>query len=157
LARHFVGICTLMCYTSSQSACCSREGIITFFADMVINAVVSETSELEAMENALQHPENPNKCAYLTREGCLWRTKPIVCEMFLCDPAQKKVFTENPEAAREWSLLTQRAKGFRWPDRPVLFDQLERFFMEAGIHSPLMYLHLSPGLIRVKQRAGLKR
>lgn len=157
LVHHFDGICTLMCYVSNQSACCSREGIITFFADMVINVAVSEESELRAMENALQHHENPNKCVYLTPKGCLWRIKPIVCEMFLCDQAQQKVFTQDSGAAGEWALLRRRAKRFRWPDRPVLFDELERFFIKAGVHSPLMYLHLSPGLMRVKQQAGLKR
>ena len=30
LERHFSGICTLQCFESSRSACCSREGIITF-------------------------------------------------------------------------------------------------------------------------------
>jgi hypothetical protein len=46
-------------------------------------------------------------------------------------------------------------KSFRWPDRPVLFDQLEQVFMAVGCRSPLMYINTSPGLLRIKQKAGL--
>jgi hypothetical protein len=49
--------------------------------------------------------------------------------------------------------LKQREKHFRWPDRPVLFDDLEKYFMAAGYSSPLMYLNNSPGLLRVKELA----
>jgi len=51
--------------------------------------------------------------------------------------------------------LEQESRRFKWPDRPVLFDTLEKLFLDAGFHSPLMYLHTSPGLLRVKQQAGL--
>jgi hypothetical protein len=47
----------------------------------------------------------------------------------------------------------QREKHYRWPDRPVLFDDLEKYFMAAGYSSPLMYLNNSPGLLRVKELA----
>jgi hypothetical protein len=36
----------------------------------------------------------------------------------------------------------------------VLFDDLEAFFIDCGCTSPLMYLHNSPGLLRVKQKRG---
>ena len=45
----------------------------------------------------------------------------------------------------------QREKAFRWPDQPVLFDDIEAVFLNAGLSSPLMYLHNSPGLLRVKK------
>ena len=35
--RNFGSVCDRTCYQSQLSACCSREGIVTFFADMVIN------------------------------------------------------------------------------------------------------------------------
>ncbi|MGD2030721.1 MAG: hypothetical protein PVG86_12380, partial [Desulfobacterales bacterium] len=52
-----------------------------------------------------------------------------------------------------WNELKQRKKIYTWPDRPVLFDDLERYFMNAGYSSPLMYLHNSPGLLRIKKQA----
>ena len=39
LKRHFSGVCTHTCYLSHTSACCSKDGIITFFADTVVNAL----------------------------------------------------------------------------------------------------------------------
>jgi hypothetical protein len=36
-------ICTQACFTTRQSACCNRDGIATFFADLVINALFSST------------------------------------------------------------------------------------------------------------------
>lgn len=33
-------------------------------------------------------------------------------------------------------------------------ETLKRYFMDARYTSPLMYLHNSPGLLRVKQQAG---
>jgi len=39
--QHFADICSQKCFTSQTSACCGREGIITFFADVVINALLS--------------------------------------------------------------------------------------------------------------------
>jgi hypothetical protein len=74
--------------------------------------------------------------------------------MFLCDPVQEQVFAADPSLRGQWDQLLQAAKGYRWPDRPVLFDRLEQIFIEAGCQSPIMYLHNSPGLIRVKKRAG---
>ena len=152
---YFNHICTRNCYEQRLSACCSKDGIITFFADVVINALLSEEQELLDLTALLVKPHTGFKCVYLGPEGCTWRLKPLVCAMFLCDAAQKEVFDENPEAAKDWKTLQQQEKGFRYPDRPVLFDDLERIFMDAGCQSSLMYLHNSPGLLRVKQQAGL--
>ena len=153
LADHFAQICTQKCYQSKLSACCSREGIITFFADVAINILASEKNEIEALFTILQKPNNGFKCIYLGEQGCMWRVKPIVCEMFLCDQAIKAVFEEKPQAREEWKSLEQERKLFTWPDKPVLFDKLESIFIDAGYNSPLMYMHNSPGLLRVKKIA----
>jgi len=158
LSEHFSNLCTQKCYQSKRSACCSRDGIITFFGDVVINTLVSLNDEIEALSAAIQKPYDSFKCIYLGDQGCLWRVKPIVCEMFLCKTAAKEVFGQKPETAEVWNALKRRRKLFTWPDRPVLFDDLERYFIDAGYSSPLMYLHNSPGLLRVKNRAkGQKR
>lgn len=153
LGEHFENICTLKCYQSKVSACCSREGIITFFADVVVNVLVSEESETKALSEALIKPNTGFKCIYLDIHGCMWRVKPIICEMFLCDTAEKAVFSEKSPAKKVWQQLKQREKHYRWPDRPVLFDDLETYFIDAGFRSPLMYLHNSPGLLRIKKLA----
>jgi hypothetical protein len=155
LKNHFEAVCTAACYQDRRSACCSKDGIITFFADHVINALAGGRDHLAAVEHCLRRTNTGTKCTYLTPEGCCWRVRPLVCAMFLCDGAQEMVFQENPEAASRWQELELGAKRFRWPDRPVLFDALELAFIEAGCRSPLMYLNFSPGLIRVKQGAGL--
>lgn len=156
LDQHFKSVCTLKCYQSNVSACCSREGIITFFADVVVNVLVSEESEIKALANALVKPNTGFKCIYLSDQGCMWRIKPIICEMFLCAPAEGAVFKRNPAAYSFWQKLKQREKEYRWPDKPVLFDNLEKYFIDAGYTSPLMYLHNSPGLLRIKERAKKK-
>ena len=153
LTAHFAQICTQKCYQSKLSACCSREGIITFFADVVINILASEKKEVEALFTILQKPNNGFKCIYLGEQGCMWRVKPIVCEMFLCDQAIKAVFDEKPQAHEEWKSLEQERKLFTWPDKPVLFDMLESIFIDSGYNSSLMYMHNSPGLLRVKKIA----
>jgi hypothetical protein len=153
LSTHFSRPCSRRCYLSRQSACCSREGIITFFADIVIDVLVSDKNEIDGLMEILKRPNNGFKCVYLTENGCRWRVKPIVCEMFLCDPAKQQVFGEYTQLKKEWELLEQRRKQFTWPDQPVLFDALEEYFLEAGHESPLMYLHSSPGLLLVKKRS----
>ena len=152
LNEHFAEICSQTCYRSRLSACCSREGIITFFADVVINALNSSAAEIETMLKALEQPNTGYKCVYLGQQGCMWRVKPIVCEMFLCERAQHGVLQEKPALQGQWDELNRRKKRFTWPDRPVLFDDLEKTFMDAGHTSPLMYLHNSPGLLRVKRQ-----
>jgi hypothetical protein len=153
--RNFGNVCDRTCYQSRLSACCSREGIVTFFADVVINLLVSAESEIEGLIEALQRENDGFKCVYLGPAGCRWNVKPIVCEMFLCDPAKTRVFTRNPEAAAEWVELERQRKSFTWPDRPVLFDTIEKHFIAADCASSLMYLHNSPGLLRVKRQAGM--
>ena len=153
LSEHFENICTQKCYQSKISACCSREGIITFFGDVVVNVLVSNETEIKALARVLKKPNDGFKCIYLGGHGCMWRIKPIICEMFLCDPAKEWVFKEKPLTNKLWMELKQREKHYRWPDRPVLFDDLEKYFMAAGYFSPLMYLNNSPGLLRVKELA----
>ena len=153
LHEHFKNICTQKCYQSKVSACCSREGIITFFGDVVVNVLVSNETEIKELARVLKKRNNGFKCIYLGGDGCLWRIKPIICEMFLCDTAKELVFKQKFSANKLWIELKQREKHFRWPDRPVLFDDLEKYFMAAGYSSTLMYLNTSPGLLRVKELA----
>jgi len=152
LSTNFSQVCTETCYQSRLSACCSREGIITFFGDIVVNVMLSDGSEFENLLEMLRHPNQGFKCVYLTERGCLWRIKPIVCQMFLCDRAKEMVFGEDYRLQTEWEVLEQKRKRFTWPDRPVLFDALETYFMKRGCQSPLMYLHNSPGLLRIKEK-----
>ena len=156
LEVHFSSICHQRCYRSRLSACCSREGIITFFADVVVNTLLSSPDDIEKILEVLQSPRSEVKCVYLGKNGCLWRLKPCVCTMFLCDRAQDEVFGENPALRQQWENFQALKKRFTWPDRPVLFDALERAFLKAGHSSALMYLHNSPGLLRVKHNAKLK-
>ncbi len=153
LQTHFGSVCSQACYQSRLSACCSREGIVTFFADVVINVLLSTPQEIDRLAETLRLDDNGLKCVYLGRNGCLWRLKPIVCAMFLCDRAENGVFQDRPAVRRQWDAYREHKKRFTWPDRPVLFDDLEAIFIAAGYTSPLMYLHNSPGLIRVKQEA----
>ena len=156
LTSHFNDVCTQTCYRSRLSACCSREGIITFFADVVVNHLVSERSDVDKLLAVLKKPNDGFKCVYLSNDGCLWRLKPIVCQMYLCHRSKEQIFGKNTRLADEWKLLEQKRKRFTWPDRPVLFDDLESYFIKAGYQSALMYLHNSPGLLRVKKQAGLQ-
>ena len=155
LQAHFTSTCHETCYRSRLSACCSKEGIITFFADVVVNTLFSSPDEIERLLNVLQNPHSEFKCVYLGENGCLWRVKPIVCSMFLCDRAQNDVFGKSPELRLQWENFQALKKRFTWPDRSVLFDDLERLFIEAGHRSSLMYLHNSPGLLRIKKENGV--
>ena len=155
LATNFNKICTQTCYQNRLSACCSREGIVTFFADIVVNVLVSSSQEIEDLTRHLREPNTGFKCVYLAENGCRWKLKPIVCEMFLCDRAQNTVMADNPQLLRQWEQIEEKRKQYTWPDKPVLFDKLESHFIAAGYRSTLMYLHTSPGLLRVKQKAGL--
>ena len=150
---YFRAICNRKCYQSKLSACCSRDGIIVFFADMIINALMADRATLQRLQDVLTHPHEGFKCVFLGHKGCLWRIKPIVCEMFLCNAAENAVLKENPLARKRWDALVGQKKTFTWPDRPVLFDTLEQKCIEAGYTSPLMFLHNSPGLLRVKRQA----
>jgi len=152
--EHFADICSQKCFTSRTSACCGREGIITFFADIVINVLLSANEEIDKLLQTLKQDVGGFNCVYLSETGCLWRLKPIVCEMFLCDHAKKNILAENALLSRQWEGFSQKERLYTWPTRPVLFDELESFFMEAGFDSPLMYLHRSPGLLRLKAKHG---
>ena len=158
LFDHFSHICDSKCYQNRLSACCSRDGIVTLFADVAVNALISSDTELDRIMAVLQKSHEGFKCVYLgaTGEGCLWRLKPVVCEMFLCDEAKEKAFQDNPEAKKKWDEIRITRKRFTWPDQPILFDELEQLFIDAGYRSPLMYLHNGPGLLRVKERANAK-
>jgi hypothetical protein len=152
LSAHFDAICTRRCYASGTSACCAKDSIIVFFADVVVNALHAPAERLDGLAKALSAPNPSGKCVFLGPEGCKWTVKPIVCEMFLCDAAMERVFAERPEAADVWAGLEARRKRFTWPDRPVLFDDLERRFLDSGIRSSLMHLNFSPGMLRLKRR-----
>ena len=150
--RHMSEICNHNCFTSWTSACCGREGIMTFFADVVINILLSSKEEIETLTQTLISDIGGTKCVYLSNEkGCLWHLKPIVCEMFLCDQAKKTVLETDDQLKLEWEKLRKKEKDFTWPDKPVLFDEIEEIFINAGLDSPLMYFHKSPGLLRVKK------
>ena len=153
--RYFQATCTAACFQQDRSACCNKDGIITFFADLVINALVSSPKQMAALLACLGQSRNDMKCIYLGSAGCRWRIKPLVCEMFICDRAKQEVFESTTGSLEAWCLLEKRAATYRWPDRQVLFDEIESRFMAAGVSSSLMYLHNSPGLLRVKKKAGL--
>jgi len=153
LKSRFSDVCTELCYHSHLSACCSREGITTFFADVVINLLMSGDREIDRLLQVLNAPNQGMKCVYLGTKGCLWSVKPIVCEMFLCKHARDAVFGKESRAEEEWGRLERRGKRYTWPNRPVLFDALETYFLDRGYNSSLMYCHNSPGLLRVKALA----
>jgi hypothetical protein len=153
--EHFSDICSQRCFTSQTSACCGREGIITFFADVVINALLSTNEEIDKLLQTLEHDTPGMNCVYLNETGCLWRLKPIVCEMFICEQAKKNVLADHDFLIRQWERLRQQERLYTWPTQPVLFDELESLFIETGCDSPLMYLHRSPGLLRLKAKHGL--
>lgn len=157
LDYYFSSLCTQTCYQNQLSACCSRDSIITFFADGVVNALESSEEQLNGLQERLAFSHPGNKCIYLGDRGCLWQIKPLVCEMFLCAKAEKEVLDENRRTRETWEALKQREKSFRWPDQAVLFDDLEDIFIQAGYTSPLMYLHNSPGLLRVKKMSTKKK
>jgi len=150
LDQYFSRLCTQTCYQSQLSACCSRDGIITFFADTVINVLESSETQLDVLEERLTHTHQGHKCVYLGKKGCVWQVRPLVCAMFLCAKAEKQVLDQKKHAKETWDVLKQREKSFRWPDQAILFDDLEDLFIRVGYSSTLMYLHYSPGLLRVK-------
>ena len=155
--KHLSNICSQKCFTNSMSACCGREGIITFFADVVINLLLSTNKQIDTLLEILERDTGGFNCVYLNENGCLWLWKPIVCEMFLCDVAKESVLVKSESLASQWSELRRRERMYTWPTRPVLFDELEGFFINGNFDSPLMYLHKSPGLLRLKAKHGLGR
>lgn len=155
LNTYFGTHCTRSCYANSRSACCSKDGIIVFWADVAINMLCSDEVQRTDLERALQKPFQDHKCTYLGARGCRWRVRPLVCAMFLCDPVRATVFQAGNEIEAQWKALQQRAQHFRWPDKPVLFDYFETYFIDLGGRSSLMHINGSPGLLRIKRQAGL--
>lgn len=156
-SEFFSETCTEKCFTGRTSACCGREGIATFFADVVINLLLSTSEEIETLEKTIIKDQESLKCVYLEKSGCLWRLKPIVCEMFLCEHAKVPVLGKNRALLDQWQGLRRQDKSFTWPDKSVLFDEIEAIFLNLGIESPLMYFHRSPGLLRVKSQSKKRR
>ncbi len=150
---YFSRICTNKCFQSHYSACCNLESIAIFFADVVVNVLLSKDEENYHLLEVLRKGSPGYKCVYLSNNGCLWRLKPIACEMFLCEDAKGAVFTDNSAAIKQWEQLKRIEKTYTWPDKPVLFDDLEEYFIKAGFSSDIMYFHNSPGLLRVRSSA----
>jgi hypothetical protein len=132
------------------------ETVAIFFADVTINILLSSDEEIDQLLGALRRGSQSFKCVYLGNGGCLWRLKPIACEMFLCEDAKRAVFGKDHSALRQWEYLKRREKVYTWPDRPVLFDEIEEYFMKRGFSSDIMYFHKGPGLLRVKYLAEKK-
>lgn len=152
---YFKPTCRSRCFDTRLSACCGFESIITFFADHVISLLESTREQRDLLLSFLNRPNITQRCVYLGPQGCVWKVPPISCAMFLCAPSKETVFEVHPEAESLWTDHQQAEKRFTWPDRPVLFDTLERFFMERGCDTPHLLFHRSPGLLRAKAMAGL--
>lgn len=154
-SRYLESICRQSCYETGLSACCGFESIITFFADHVITLLVSREQEMEEIFHILDQPNRTGKCVYLGKGGCLWKVRPISCAMFFCKRLKADFIEKNPEAEPLWKELQSREKEYTWPDKPVLFDDLEKYFMRFEVKSPHMHFHQSPGLVRLKAESGL--
>lgn len=152
---HVAEFCAAKCYQSRLSACCSRDSIVVYFADVVVNCLHSGVSAIDRMVKVLQGSNHGHRCIYLTPAGCRWRISPIVCAMFLCDEAESCMRDDSVSVAEQWLAFEKERRKFTWPDRPVLFDALEGRFLDAGLSSPLMHLNSSPGLLALKRKAGL--
>ena len=156
LETHFGRVCDQACYRSRVSACCSREGIVTFFADVVINLLLS--SEPGSGRAGARPEARPHRIQVRVSRG---DGMPVADQTHRLPDVPVRArpgpgcSTHTPEAEAEWRRLEARRKTFAWPDRPVLFDQIEAYFLRAGCASRLMYLHNSPGLLRLKHKSGL--
>jgi hypothetical protein len=153
--EHLAGACARRCFDHGRSDCCGREGILTFFADVVVNVLLSPDEEVARLLETIAGDPGGESCVYLAASGCLWRLKPIVCEMFLCEQVLAAALGDDPALRGRWERLRTEEHRFTRPTVPVLFDDLERRFREAGLDSPLMYCHHSPGLLRLKKRHGV--
>ena len=153
LGTHLHTYCTSSCYTNQRSACCAKDGIVTFWADLVINLSCSDRRAIDNLRQSLRAPAYEDKCTYLGPKGCRWQVRPLMCALFLCDAADTDIISADKKRADAWSDLKRRADGFRWPVGSVLFDRLELFFLERGHRSSLMYINTTPALMRVKQQA----
>lgn len=155
LTRSCAEVCGDICFKTGLSDCCMHEGIITFFADWIVNWLVSSKEETDVLLNALYEPFRDDKCVYLGPLGCLWKIKPLNCETFVCKQARADIFLKNPEAEQVYEEMLKKKKTFSFPDRPVLFDAIEKFFMDRGVDSETMYFHKGAGLLLIKQKAGV--
>lgn len=156
-SEHFGPFCHSACFETGLSACCGFESIFTFFADMVIESLFASSEEMRGIFRALEKPNLSRRCVYLGENGCIWRFRPISCAMFICEDATRASFKNRPEAKATWEEYRRREKEFTYPDKPVLFDDIEKYFKNLGVDSVHMYLHRSPGLMRLKQLSGLAR
>ena len=154
--RHFDTFCQATCFGNKLSACCGYESIFTFFADQVITFLLSTPQELDILFSKLDRVNDTQRCVYLGETGCIWRVSPISCAMFLCDKAKRNVFEDDHHSEAAWEQLRMQEKEFTLPTKPVLFDDIERFFIRLGVDSPHMYFHKSPGLLRLKSQSGLE-
>lgn len=150
---YFEPTCIDSCFKTNLSACCGFESIIIFFSDQVINTLISEPNDIAAILHTLQRPNNSRHCVYLGTDGCLWKMSPIACAMFFCTNAKARVFSAFSQAQETWEALQRQEKEFTLPTKPVLFDQLEAYFIERGAAAPNLYYHHSPGLLRLKTAA----
>ena len=155
-SRYLESFCRETCFETGLSGCCGFESIITFFADHVISHLLSEPREMEKIFNILEQPNRSRNCVYLAKSGCLWKVRPISCAMFLCGKLKARFIENDPQGQLLWTELQNREKEFTWPTRPVLFDDLEKVFIDLGAKSPHMHFHQSPGLLRLKAESGLK-
>jgi len=153
--RYFGKRCRESCFETRLSACCGFESILTFFADHVVHFLVTGVEEESRLLVPLERPNRTSRCVYLGPEGCLWKIRPLSCAMFLCESAKKEVFARHGEAEEAWKGFLAREKDYTWPSRPVLFDEMEAYFIHRGVQSVHLYFHSSPGLLRVKAQAGL--
>ncbi len=148
-------LCVRTCYETGVSACCGFESIFTFFADQVVTLLFSREEEIATLLDVLQKPNKTRRCVYLGSRGCLWKIRPISCTMFFCDEVKNTLIHDSAALQEEWERFQAWEKEFTWPDKEVLFDLLEKHFLHRGVETPFMYFHKSPGLLRVKARAGL--
>ncbi|MBW1974796.1 MAG: hypothetical protein JRI45_04400 [Deltaproteobacteria bacterium] len=154
--RFFALYCQEQCFVTGRSACCGFESIMVFFADEIINLLWGDRSQGVNLINRLaQGNKTSSHCVFLGNGGCLWGVRPISCAMFFCDEAKKQIFAKYPNAEIEWNELLKEEKNFTWPDKPILFDVIERFFIRKGFYSPHMHFHFSPGLRRIKEKSGI--
>lgn len=152
---HFKAFCRRTCFETNLSQCCGFESIFTFFADQVIAYCFATAAERTLIMEVIQKPNRTERCVYLSSDGCLWPITPVSCAMFVCKMVREKIIDSNPSLKTKWEEFKDYEKTFTFPDRPVLFDQIEEIFMACGVDSPFMYYHKSPGLLRVKRRSGL--
>lgn len=95
LEKQMGGYCSQACYESRTSACCSKDGVIIFWADVVVNALSSSRGEMESLEKSIKAPAFPDKCIHLTANGCRWRVRPLVCAMFVCQKIEREVIDQD--------------------------------------------------------------